>query len=88
VGNASWINRLGTGIGFGPGTVIPAPPVYTDFGILPASEFIGPMPLAEGGLGTTQTLSGFLGNFGIGFGAGNLLNGLFGGSSTGGMIGS
>ncbi|MGQ3072387.1 MAG: tape measure protein [Ferrovibrionaceae bacterium] len=88
IGNASWINRLGTGLGFGPGTVIPAPLVYTDFGVLPASEFIGPMPLAEGALGTTQTLSGFLGNFGIGFGAGNLLNGLFGGSSTGGMIGS
>lgn len=89
VGNAtSWINRIGTSIGFGPGTTIPAPSVFTEFGVLPPSEFIGPMPLAEGMLGTTQTFSGLLGNVGMGFAAGNMLNGLVGGDSTGGMIGS
>ncbi|MBN9529675.1 MAG: hypothetical protein J0H82_25945 [Alphaproteobacteria bacterium] len=77
-GVSSWVNGIGTSLGFGSGIAAAAP----------SAAFIGPMPLATGALGTTTSLSGLLGGAGAGFGAGMLLNSLLGGSQVGGMIGS
>ncbi len=77
-GVSSWINGIGTSLGFGSGIAAAAP----------SAAFIGPMPLASGSMFGTTTLTGLLGGVGAGFGAGSLLNSLLGGSQVGGTIGS
>ena len=72
------INSFGTSLGFASGLPMAAP----------SASFIGPMPLAQGGLFGTTTFGQFLGGAGLGFGAGTLLGSIFGMSGTGNTIGS
>jgi chemotaxis protein histidine kinase CheA len=77
-GLTSSINSFGASLGFASGAQIAAP----------SASFVGPMPLAQGSLFGTTTLSGFLGGVGAGFGAGTMLGSLLGATQTNSMIGS
>lgn len=92
-GAMSWINSIGPSLGFASAPLNASELMaLTSTATGPGGFLVGggaqSIAATPGSLFGGTSLSGFLGNAGIGFAAGNLLNGLFGGSSTGGMIGS